>query len=103
MAETMFLQVNYGVKASADYQRGETEKPAVVVLHGFLQNNDYLTLTNIKEAVVDNGYTLLAPVNSLGINYRSSSLPCQATHRHTMEDNLAEINNWMEWLKKPKK
>jgi pimeloyl-ACP methyl ester carboxylesterase len=87
------------VKASADYQPGETDKSAVVVLHGFLQTNNYLTLTNIKEAVVDNGYTLLAPVNSLGINNRNSSLPCQATHQHTMEDNLVEINHWMEWLK----
>jgi pimeloyl-ACP methyl ester carboxylesterase len=99
LAETVYLHVKPDVIARADYQRGEAHKPAIVVLHGFLQTNDYLTLTNIKEAVVDNGHTLLAPVISLGINDRNSSLPCQATHRHTIEDNLNEINSWMQWLK----
>ncbi len=99
MAETVSLEVKPGIIAKADYEPGEADKPVVVVLHGFLQTNDYLTLTNIKDAVIDNDYSLLAPVISLDVSNRNSSLPCQATHRHTIEGNLDEISNWMQWLK----
>ncbi len=98
-AETVSREVRSGVMAMAEYEQGEADKPAVVVLHGFLQTNNYLTLSNIKEAVVDNGYSLLAPVMSLDVNKRTTSLPCQATHKHTMQDSLAEVDSWMQWLK----
>ncbi len=101
-AETIIREVQPGILASAEYEAGESDMPVVLIVHGFLQNNNYLTLTNIKDAVLDNGYSLLAPVISLSVNNRRSSLPCQSTHRHTMEDSLNEIESWMQWLKEKK-
>jgi len=98
-AETILLEMKPGIHASAEYIKGGPSKPVVIALHGFLQTNSYLTLSNIRESITDNDYTLLAPILSLGINKRSSLMACEALHQHTMEDNLNEINRWMLWLK----
>lgn len=94
------LEVKPGIFAQADYQQGKPDKPVAIVLHGFLQTNHYLTLSNIKDAITDNGYSLLAPMQSLGVNKRTTSVACQTTHMHTMQDSLDEIDKWMKWLKK---
>lgn len=99
IAKNVSHEVRPGVVANAEYEPGEAGKPAVIVLHGFLQSNDYLTLSNIKDTVLDTGFSLLAPIISLDVNKRSASLPCQATHQHTMQDSLTEIDSWMRWLK----
>lgn len=44
------------------------------------------------------GYTTLAPTLSLGISRRDKSLPCEAAHRHTLEQDVAEIAAWVDWL-----
>ena len=93
------IEVKPGITAEAEYHVGDSDNPVIVVLHGFLQTNDYLTLSNIKDAIVDNNFSMLAPGQSLGINKRKTSLPCQTTHNHTMQDSLDEIDQWMRWLK----
>lgn len=87
-----------GYVASAKYQPGATGKPAIVVLHGFLSTRDFLTVSSLSNALADVGYTVLAPNLTLGVNLRAVSLACEAIHMHTLAEDLAEINYWVEWL-----
>ncbi|MBI3776248.1 MAG: alpha/beta fold hydrolase [Gammaproteobacteria bacterium] len=84
--------------ASAEYRPGQSSKPAVLVIHGFLSTRNFLTVLNLTTALADSGYTVLAPNLSLGVNMRDVSLACEAIHMHTLADDLAEINFWVEWL-----
>lgn len=87
-----------GHRASADYHPGQTGKLAVLVLHGFLSTRDFLTVSNLANALADSGYTVLAPNLTLGVNLRMVGLPCEAIHTHSLADDLTEINLWVEWL-----
>ena len=94
--ETATLPSHY--VASAEYRPGQPGKPAVLVLHGFLSTRNFLTVLNLTNALADSGYTVLAPNLTLGVNMRDVSLACEAIHMHTISDDLAEINYWVEWL-----
>lgn len=99
-SERVKLEVKSGIFAEADYFFVPNGKPVIIVLHGFLQTNNYLTLSNITDGVIDNDFSILVPTQSLGINLRKTSLPCQSTHTHLMKDSFTEIDKWMSWLKK---
>ncbi len=92
------IPVPGGHRASADYHPGQTGKLAVLVLHGFLSTRDFLTVSNLANALADSGYTVLAPNLTLGVNLRMVGLPCEAIHTHSLADDLTEINLWVEWL-----
>ncbi len=103
VSNTVFAQIldhklPNGLRSNADYHRGDTLKPAVVILHGFLQTRNYLTVQNLFTAVSDAGYSVLTPNLSLGISNRKKSLPCEAIHNHTMSQDIAEIDYWITWL-----
>jgi dienelactone hydrolase len=85
--------------ATADYRPGKPDKPAVQVLHGFLQTREFGIASSIADTLADEGYTVLAPNLSLGISSRKSSLDCEALHLHDMEGDLGEIQQWMQWLR----
>ena len=87
-----------GYVATAKYQTGAAGKPAVLVLHGFLSTRDFLTVSSLTNALADAGFTVLAPNLTLGVNLRAVSLACEAIHMHSLTDDLAEINYWVEWL-----
>lgn len=72
--------------------------PAVLVLHGFLQTRTFPTIASTMGALSEAGYTVLAPTLSLGISGRNKSLPCEAVHLHTLNDDAAEIAFWVRWL-----
>ncbi|MHB0973635.1 MAG: alpha/beta hydrolase [Thiobacillus sp.] len=88
-----------GIPASAEYLIGQRSKPAVLLLHGFLQTRDFSTVTALARGLQDAGYTVLSPTLSLNIPYRMQSLACEAVHRHGMDDDVAEIGRWVDWLK----
>ena len=88
-----------GISASADYLIGERSKPAVLVLHGFLQTRDFQTVATLASGISDSGYTVLSPTLSLNIPNRAQSLACEAVHKHSMEEDVAEIGRWINWLK----
>jgi pimeloyl-ACP methyl ester carboxylesterase len=88
-----------GIPASADYRAGERGKPAVLVLHGFLQTRDAPTVTTLAGGLHDAGYTVLSPTLSLNIPGRKQSLACEAVHKHSLDDDVAEIGRWVQWLK----
>lgn len=87
-----------GRMASADFHAGEKGMPGVLVLHGFLQTRAFPTVASIMEALSTAGYTVVAPTLSLGISRRNRSLPCEAIHLHTLDDDVAEIALWVNWL-----
>jgi pimeloyl-ACP methyl ester carboxylesterase len=39
-----------------------------------------------------------APTLSLGVPNRKQSLACEAVHRHSLDDDLDEIDRWVKWL-----
>ncbi len=88
-----------GLVATAAYRQGAEGRPAALVIHGFLQTRHYLTVSSLFTALSDAGYTVLAPTLSLGIDQRRESLPCEAIHTHTMQDDVEEIRHWVDWLR----
>jgi pimeloyl-ACP methyl ester carboxylesterase len=87
-----------GTTALATFSRGHTAKPAVVVLHGFLQTRHFATVHNLTTALAGEGHTVLAPTLSLGIDRRRQSLACDAVHNHHLEQGVAEVAGWVRWL-----
>ena len=88
-----------GTLLNADYQRGEADQPAVLILHGFLQTQDFPTVRRLADALhEDMGYSVLTPTLSLGISDRRQSLACEAIQQHSMESAAAEIGFWIRWL-----
>lgn len=93
------LQVRPGIHASAEYLNGQRDKPAILLLHGFLQTRDFPTVATLARGLRDAGYPVLSPTLSLNIPNRSQSLACEAIHRHSMDDDIGEITHWVDWLK----
>ena len=87
-----------GVEATAAYHRGESGRPAILILHGFLQTRDFPTVQRLAETLAEDGYTVLAPTLSLGIDRRRQSLACEAINTHTMEGSAREVAGWVRWL-----
>ena len=88
-----------GIPANAEYLIGERSKPAVLLLHGFLQTREFPTVTTLARGLQDAGYTVLSPTLSLNIPNRAQSLACEAVHKHSLDDDVAEIGRWVNWLK----
>ncbi len=87
-----------GKTAVATYQPGKPGKPAVLLLHGFLQTREFPTVVAMATGLSGAGYTVLAPTLSLGLSRRKASLACEALHTHTMEADVREIGDWVDWL-----
>ncbi|MHB8916019.1 MAG: alpha/beta hydrolase [Thiobacillus sp.] len=99
-AEVIENRLSPGIVASANYQAGKPQLPAVILLHGFLQTREFPTVSRLAEGLNSAGYATLTPTLSLGISRRAKSLPCEAAHRHTLEQDVAEISAWVDWLAK---
>jgi pimeloyl-ACP methyl ester carboxylesterase len=99
MADEITIPLSSGNKALADFRPGEPGKPAIFLLHGFLQTYHFSTIQLIAEALADNGYTVLAPTLTLNIDQRRNGLGCEAIQNHTVADGNREIADWLAWLK----
>ncbi len=99
-AETLRLQSPDGKFLNAEHLRGDVKRPAVLVLHGFLQTFQFQTTESIINSLSSLGYTIVGPNLSLGISDRLQSMQCQAPHNHTFDDDLREIDFWVGWLRK---
>lgn len=98
-AVTAQLEIGPRVNATAEYMPGQRDKPAVLLLHGFLQTREFPTVATLARGLNDAGYAVLTPTLSLGIPHRQQSLPCEAIHHHGMHDDIREIARWVDWLK----
>jgi len=83
---------------TAEYKLGDPNKPAVIVLHGFLQTYTFLATHNIIEGLADLDFTVVGPNLSLGVPVRKRSLQCEAVHQHSLSSDLDEIYFWLRWL-----
>lgn len=97
-AETIQEKLPSGRYGVAAFHPAEMNKPAILVLHGFLTTHNFNTVMGIVDLLAENEYTVLAPTLTLGINARQGGLSCDAIHTHTMEDDLEEISFWVNWL-----
>lgn len=98
-AEIVQLEMRPKISGSAEYLAGQRGRPAVLLLHGFLQTRDYPTVATLARGLNDAGYAVLSPTLSLGIPNRRQSLACEAVHNHSMDDDIGEITRWVGWLK----
>jgi len=98
-AETLRLRAPDGKYLTAEHHRGDARRPAILVLHGFLQTNEFQTTQSLISNLSMLGYTIVGPNLSLGISDRRQSMQCQAPHSHSFDDDLREIDFWVEWLK----
>lgn len=87
-----------GKVAGADFHEGKKDRPAVLIVHGFLQTRAFPTIDSMVETLAEAGYTVMAPTLSLGISGRNKSLPCEAVHLHTLDEDAEEIAFWVRWL-----
>ena len=94
----MQLEVTPGLLAEADYWPGAADKAAVLILHGFLQTREFPTVRRLATALADEGYSVLTPTLTLGINRRSQSMACEAIHTHSIEHDVNELVRWLGWL-----
>lgn len=97
-AEVVQEQTAAGVGTHAEFLRGDPDRPAVLILHGFLQTRDFHTVKSLGAGLHASGFTVLMPTLSLGVDLRESSLPCDALHLHDMESGAEEIGTWLQWL-----
>lgn len=97
-AETITIQVDRGITATAGYRAGQLQKPAILLLHGFLQTQYFPTIQRLAESLSEFGYTVLTPTLSLGINRRNRSLPCEAIQSHSIDQGAEELKHWFRWL-----
>lgn len=98
LADTLEVKLPSGMTATADFRAGQPSQPAVLLLHGFLQTRHTPPISSLANTLADQGYTVLVPTLTLGINRRSKSLACEAVHTHTMDEDVAEISYWVNWL-----
>lgn len=98
VAETVTLKLPSGINASANFHKGLTSLPAVLILHGFLQTSHSPPMSSLADNLSSRGYTVLSPTISLDINNRNQTLPCEAIHTQTIEQEVAEVAYWVNWL-----
>lgn len=92
------VSISENITANADFRQGETNKPAVFLLHGFMSTHNLNIIQIMADELENNGFTVLAPTLSLNINNRRAGANCDAVHTHTMESDIREIVWWMQWL-----
>lgn len=98
-AETVSIPVSAKLVATAQYTKGESDRPLLIFIHGFLQTNEFSTVKRLYDAFSENDYSVLAPNLSLGISSRSKSLACESIHLHSLDSDTDEIIKWIEWSK----
>jgi pimeloyl-ACP methyl ester carboxylesterase len=98
-AAPITLEMRPNLSATADYQSGAADKPAILILHGFLQTREFATVATLARGLADAGYSVLTPTLTLGIPGRKQSLACEAVHHTSLVDDVAEIDRWVKWLR----
>lgn len=87
-----------GLVAEANYYPGDSNKPAILLIHGFLTVHNFNLIQSLASEIAGNQYAVLTPTLTLGISKRRTTLDCNALHLHSMEDDIKEIEWWVNWL-----
>lgn len=96
-ADAVSLTVSDKVVATAEYKSGESGKPLLIFIHGFLQTRSFSTVDRLFTALHESGFPVLAPTLSLGISNRAQALPCESIHTHSLDSDSKEIALWVNW------
>ncbi|RDH84879.1 MAG: alpha/beta hydrolase [endosymbiont of Galathealinum brachiosum] len=99
-AETIQLTSAVNKKINANFYQGKGDANPVLMLHGFLQTNEFPTINRLAISLHESGYTVLSPNLSLGLNNRKQSIDCEAIHTHSMDSDAKELAQWIDWLHK---
>ena len=71
----------------------------LLLLHGTLAHNEMEIIATLQELIVDAGVSTLAINLSYSIDNRESArYDCAVPARHTMQDAVAEMEAWQNWL-----
>lgn len=97
-AETVKLSASTNKIVNAEYLQGSNNASPVLLLHSFMQTNEFLTVSRLASSLHDSGFTVLSPTLSLGINNRKQSLSCEAIHTHSLNSDADELRQWINWL-----
>ncbi len=97
-AQSVLLNVGYGMHGRARYHSGRADRPAVLFVHDFLAAPSAPVVDALARRLDRDGVDLLVPTLSLGITARSMPLPCEAVHTHIFEQDLHELRSWVDWL-----
>lgn len=97
-ADPLQVHVSGGLLANAEYHRAANRDSAVLILHGFLATHHFPTVQRLADDLHDAGYAVLTPTLTLGIDNRTTSLPCDALHLHNMDQTINELAWWIDWL-----
>jgi esterase/lipase len=98
-AEPVELLLPNKLVARAEFRTGEAGKPAILLMHGFLQTHEFPTIHRLVDGLASEGYSVLAPTLTLGVTHRKQSQACEAINVHTMADATMEVGLWVDWLK----
>lgn len=97
-AQTLDVTLPSGMTASASFHEGRSDQPAILLLHGFLQTSHSPPMSSLADNLASRGYTVLNPTITLGINHRTQTTACESAHTYTMEQEVKEIDFWVNWL-----
>ena len=79
---------------------GKTFSDGVVLItHGTLAHGKMNIIQYLQNNLVEAGHSVLAINLSLGAPDRDFMYDCKVTHRHKHHDAMAEIGDWVSWLK----
>lgn len=98
-ASEISIPLSNGKQGLADFRRGSAERPAIFLLHGFLQTYRFSTIQLIADELASSGYTTLAPTLTLNINQRRQGMSCDAIQNHSVAEGNQEIADWIAWLR----
>lgn len=94
----MELSLAPDLVAEAEYWPGAADMPAIMIMHGFLQTREFPTVRRLAESLADEGFSVLTPTLTLGLDRRRQSLACEAVHTHSLQQDVAELGAWARWL-----
>ena len=97
-SEVIEARMPNGLIATAEYRSSGSDLPTILIIHGFLATRNFQTVARLTNALFDEGYSVLSPTLTLNVDKRKVSLPCEAIHTHTMEEDTKEISYWVNWL-----
>lgn len=98
-AKQVILQASTShVEGQARYLDNGHNRPALLILHGFSATHNYPTVQALQDYFSLSGFTTLAPTLSLQIPLRSQPVQCNSLHTHTLQQDIAEVNAWIDWL-----
>ena len=77
--------------------RARTDR-LVLLLHGTLAHHRMELIATLQRLLAERQIASLGITLSLAVDDRQGMYPCDAPHRHKLDDALDEIDAWLQWL-----